>query len=99
MRIEVSTPEARFTDQTRAYAEFRVFSTLARFSDVVDHARVSLTPALPGGQLTCAVSVTLADTTRVRISARGRHAYDAINRAALRLGDALQRHARVALTS
>lgn len=99
MRIEVTARGSEFEDQTRAYAEFRVFSTLARFSEVVEHASITLRRASADRHaVLCVVGVTLACGTRARISARGRHAYDAIDRAAGRVADVLRRRARVAVT-
>jgi ribosome-associated translation inhibitor RaiA len=99
MRIAV-TNVGRFGRQTRAYAEYRVFSSLARFSDVVRDATVSLTSReAEGRSVECRVAVTIARGTQIRVSARGPHAYDAINRAAQRIGDALRRHTDVALSS
>lgn len=43
MRIEATDIGRTFGRQTRAYAEYRVFSSLAGFSDVVREAAVSLT--------------------------------------------------------
>ena len=48
MKIEVSDIARTFGRQTRAYAEYRIFSSLARFSDVVREAEVSLMPAAKG---------------------------------------------------
>jgi hypothetical protein len=44
MRIAVTDIGRTFGRQTRAYAEYRIFSSLARFSDVVREANVALTP-------------------------------------------------------
>jgi hypothetical protein len=100
MHIDVQTPLRAFDDQTRAYAEFRVFSALARFSGDVGDVRVSLTQPPAGAHpVVCRVDVPLSCGTRVRASARGRHACDAIDRAAARISDALRRRARVAVTS
>src|SRR5918992_3808373 len=99
MTIAVTTVGRTFGRQTRAYAEYRVFSSLARFSEVVQDATVSLTPpAREGRDVVCRVAVTSTRGAQVRVSARGRHAYDAINRAAQRIGDALRRHTDVALS-
>jgi hypothetical protein len=87
MRIDASTVGREFGDHARAYAEFRIFSALARFSDTVRGATVSLTRPRPFSQsVWCSVAVTLAPGTHARVRARGRHAYDAINRAADRVG-------------
>jgi ribosome-associated translation inhibitor RaiA len=99
MRISVTDIGGTFGRQTRAYAEFRVFSSVARFSDVVHEADVSLTSRRTGGAARCLVSLTVTDGSRLRVSARGRHVYDAINRAAARVGTALRRHTDIALSS
>jgi hypothetical protein len=93
MRISVTDIGSRFGRQTRAYAEYRIFSSVARFSHVVDEAGVSLTSREAGGAAHCVVSLTGTDGARFEVSARGRHVYDAINRAAARIGDALRQGA------
>jgi ribosome-associated translation inhibitor RaiA len=99
MRIEVTDIARTFGRQTRAYAEYRIFSSLARFSSVVQEAAVSLTPATRGHTVRCSVVVGFGMGRTVRVTARGRHAYDAINRVADRIGPALRRHTQVALPS
>ncbi len=99
MRISVTDIGCTFGRQTRAYAEYRIFSSVARFSDVVHEARISLTSRRPGGAARCVVSLTVNDGGRLRVSARGRHVYDAINRAAARIGEELRRHTDITLSS
>lgn len=99
MKIAVTDISRTFGRQTRAYAEFRMFSSLAAFSTVVSEVTVSLTSPARGRSVVCSVLVRLDTGVSVRVSARGRHAYDAINRVAHRLGPALRRHAHVAFTS
>ena len=97
MNIEATDIARTFGRQTRAYAEFRIFSSLARFSKVVRKAAVSLAPAAKGHAVVCSVVLDLEVGRRVRVTARGRHAFDAINRVAHRIGPALGRHADVVL--
>lgn len=97
MNIEATDIARTFGRQTRAYAEFRIFSSLAPFSEVVRRAAVSLSPAAKGHAAVCSVDLDLEMGGRVRVRARGRHAFDAINRVAHRIGPALGRHAHVAL--
>src|SRR4051812_5132047 len=94
MRIAVTDIGRTFGRQTRAYAEYRIFSSLARFSHVVRDVDVSLTSATRTDvpKPLCVVAVTVGDGIRVQVRATGRHAYDAINRAAQRIGEALRRH-------
>ena len=101
MRISVTDIGRTFGRQTRAYAEYRIFSSLARFSDVVRDADVSLISTRPTetSRVLCVVVVTVNDGGRLRVRARGRHAYDAINRAAQRIADALRRHSDIVLSS
>ena len=99
MKIKVTDISRMFGRQTRAYAEYRIFSSLAAFSNVVRHVTVSLTSGDTGHAMECSVLVVLHTGVPVQVTARGRHAYDAINRAADRLAPALRRHAHVAVPS
>ena len=99
MRISVTEIGCTFGRQTRAYAEYRIFSSVARFSDVVREAGVSLTSGPDDGAARCVVALVVNEGGRLRVSARGRHVYDAINRAAERIGEELRRHAGITLPS
>ena len=92
MRITVTDIGCTFGRQTRAYAEYRIFSRLARFDTVVHEAEVSLTSARAGGGARCAVVLRVDDGGTLRVSARGRQVYDAINCAAERISKELRRH-------
>jgi hypothetical protein len=98
MKIEVADISRTFGRQTRAYAEYRIFSSLAAFSNVVRDVTVSLT-SVKSRSVVCSVWVGLDADAPVHVTARGRHAYDAINRAAARLGLALRRSGHVAVPS
>lgn len=95
MRIIV-TAEEGLSGQTRAYAEYRVFSSLARFGADVCETTVSLEPPRDGAAAACRVAVSLCSGVRVRIRARGRHPHDAIDKAAGRAGDMVRRRVRAA---
>ena len=99
MNIEVTDIARTFGRQTRAYAEYRIFSSLAAFTEYVREVALSLTPDATGRGVLCSAVVTFASGTPVRFTARGRHAYDAINRVARRVGPALHRHLKVAMSS
>ena len=99
MRIKATDIARTFGRQTRAYAEYRIFWSLARFSSVVREAAISMTPAIKGHSVICSVLVSLEDGMPVRVTGRGRHAYDAINRVAHRIGPTLRRRTPVALPS
>jgi ribosome-associated translation inhibitor RaiA len=98
MRVTVTDIGSTFGRQTAAYAEYRIFSSVARFGDIVHEAGVSLTLRRAGGAARCVVSLAINDGGRLRVSARGRHVYDAINRAAERLGEELRRHTDLTLS-
>ena len=99
MKIEVSDISRRFGRQTRAYAEYRIFSSLAPFSNVVREVTVSLTSGARSRSVMCSVLVGLDTDVPVQVTAKGRHAYDAINRAADRLSPAMRRSAQLAVPS
>ena len=99
MNIEVTDIARTFGRQTRAYAEYRIFSSLAPFTEHVRDVALSLTPDATGRSVLCSVVVTFTSGTPVRFTARGRHAYDAINRVARRVGPASHRHTKVAMSS
>jgi ribosome-associated translation inhibitor RaiA len=99
MKIDVTDISRTFGRQTRAYAEYRIFSSLAAFSNVVRQVTVSLTSGATGHSMECSVLISLQTGVPLQVTARGRHAYDAINRAADRLAPALRQHAQVAVPS
>jgi ribosome-associated translation inhibitor RaiA len=99
VRIYVTDIGSAFASQTRAYAEYRIFSSVARFSEIVHEANISLTSRRAGDATRCVVSLTVRGGGCLRVSARGRHAYDAINRAARRVHDELRRRAGITLVS
>ncbi|MGH9382761.1 MAG: HPF/RaiA family ribosome-associated protein [Vicinamibacterales bacterium] len=80
--------------QARSYAEYRLFAALTRHVQGVRRARVVLQRAGEVGDtdsVTCAVTITLDPTGQMRIRAIGPHAYEAINRAVGRVGEAMGR--------
>ena len=95
MNISVVDIGGMFGRQTRAYAEYRIFSSVARFGTVIHEADVSLTSARARAGARCTVALTVDAGGRLRASARGRHVYDAINRAADRIGEELRRHTSI----
>jgi ribosome-associated translation inhibitor RaiA len=89
MRIDVVGAESIST-QARTYAEYRTFATLTQLAghEPVHRASILLrnlpdTHGCPG--VSCAVTVVFDEAAAVRVSATGRHAYEAINKAVERL--------------
>ena len=87
MRIDVHD-RGDFGDQTRAYAEYRVFSMLRNFSGVVRHVSVALAPDdrdnSSGEGVVCRTTLTMTNGGRLETLSRGRHACAAIDDAASR---------------
>jgi ribosome-associated translation inhibitor RaiA len=91
MRIDIHAAGGGFHEQTRAYAEFRMFSVLARFSGDIERVVVTMTIG-PDRERTveCSVVLTFSGRGRLRITAHGEHANEAINRAVERVADLLR---------
>ena len=83
MRVYVSSPNAAIGPQILAYAEYRLFAALARYSGVRG-ARVVLRQEAAGG-VRCSVTIDFDSLASVRASANGRSASDTIDRAAERV--------------
>lgn len=82
MRIEVVAVGPGFRKQMLAYAEYRFFSSLARFSELIRDVDISLAaPAIAGEPVVCAVSLVFESGRQTRVRARGLQASEAIDRA------------------
>ena len=82
IRIDVTGTGGPLDGQTRAYAEYRLFSRLAPEGAAVDYATVALIePAEHLAAAVCTITLSLHHGKRVRVSARAPHIYDAIDRA------------------
>jgi hypothetical protein len=99
MRIVICDGENCFDDQTHAYAEYRVFSSLAGETTSIRTVLVTLAgargaaPAPPeGGRAACSVAVTTTGGRRAEVRAVAAHPYAAIDRAAGLIRRALRRH-------
>ena len=66
MNIHATDIARTFGRQTRAYAEYRIFASLARFSDVVREATVSLTPTSTDHTVVCVVVLDVRTGEPVR---------------------------------
>jgi ribosome-associated translation inhibitor RaiA len=92
MRIEVTARNDAVSPQIRAYAEYRLSTTLARHAHVIRRVVVMLgSPDAPaGGALTCEVDVSL-QAGSARVLAHGPHLHAAIDGAAERIGYVMDR--------
>jgi ribosome-associated translation inhibitor RaiA len=94
MKIAVTGHELSLNQQTRAYAESRVFSALAPYAEQVEHVRVVMsTRADPDDCFTsCVVEVGVYGGRMLRARGRALHAYAAVECAAQRMRHVMQRH-------
>jgi len=93
MRIEVTATNDSVSPQIRAYAEYRLFTTLARHAGAIRNVRIILGSSDPqaGGGLTCEVDVGLQASGSARVVAHGSHMHVAIDSAAKRIGHLMDR--------
>ena len=93
MRIEVTAKTDSVSPQIRAYAEYRLFTTLARHTGAIRSVRILLGSSEPqaGGAVTCEVDVALQASGSARVVAYGPHMHAAIDLAAERIGYVIDR--------
>ena len=94
MRIEVTAEDESINAQARTYAEYRVFTALARHIQHIRGVRVVLRPDERDGTrdaVVCAVTVAFEPSGSTRTRAHGRHAHAAIDCAVERIGDLVRR--------
>ena len=89
MRVYVSSPNAAISPQVLAYAEYRLFAVLARYSGVRG-ARVVLRQDAVRG-VRCSVTIDFDSVASVRANANGRSVSDTIDRAAERVVQLMRR--------
>ena len=99
MNIAATDVALTFGRQTRAFAEAGSSEAWRDTGDAVREVDVSLTPALRGHSVVCSVLVSLHSGRLVSVSARGRHAYDAIKRVVHRIDSTLRRYTHLELQS
>jgi hypothetical protein len=89
MRVYVSSSlDGAINPQILAYAEYRIFSALARYAEVRE-AHVILRSDEPGGAVQCAVTIEDAAGS-TRASAKGVQPAAAIDRAAERVSELMR---------
>ena len=102
MRIEVIDSCGLTTVQARAYAEYRLFATLAQHARLIRSVRVTLEQLEGKGVadgVTCAVDVVLEPSGSIRARANGLRPHGAIDRAAARIGDLMTQRASQVIQS
>jgi ribosome-associated translation inhibitor RaiA len=102
MQIVVTSHIAALEEQTRAYAEYKVFSSLAPRAREIDRVEVVLAEPSSGQNrpgMECAVTVHLAGGGSEHVNVHTSGAYAAIDRAAVRIEAAMNRRAARRLSS
>jgi hypothetical protein len=97
MRVYVSSRSPSFGPQILAYAEYRVFAVLARYTGVRG-AQVVLQDD-PDGGVRCSVTIDFDGTVSARARVKGRHAAGTIDHAAERVAELLQRRFQTEITA
>lgn len=92
MRITLSGINTAIPDNTRAYAEYRLFTSAARHEELVRSVDVVVRrDSRATRQFLCAVSVDLGPSGRIKTQARAAYPIAAIDRAAERMAWLLDR--------
>jgi ribosome-associated translation inhibitor RaiA len=86
MRIRISGIDTPVADEKRAYAEYRVFTSIAPYEPQVGAVDVVIGRELTARrQFLCTVTVDLGRAGRIKTQARARYPSAAIDRAADRI--------------
>lgn len=96
MQIVVTSQAAALEEQTRAYAEYKVFSSLAPRAREIDRVEVVLaerSSSQHGAEIECTVTVHLAGGGSEHVNVHTPGAYAAIDRSAVQIEAAMNRRA------
>ena len=100
MRIVLTGTDVVISDQLRAYTEYRLFKSVARYRNLIRGVAVSLRQH--GGSADCffcSVIVDLGPSGRIKTQSRGRHPNAAIDGAADRTASVLAQHSSQLISS
>jgi hypothetical protein len=94
MRIAIHAPKLGIARKGHAYVEYRMFSAISRFG--LDHARLRIDldedhEAHAAAPYRCSVVLQWAPAERIRVRARAERLYRAVDAAAERLADGVER--------
>ncbi len=92
MQIDIESA-LNLTDECRAYVEYRIFSAASRFEGIGARVQVLLQDADRSARaaVRCVATMTVEEGRRVRVSASASRVQAAVDRAAQRLSDRLER--------
>ena len=83
MRISLASKDVIITDQLQTYAEYRLFTSIARYQALIREVNVTLEHNRGNrGRFLCVVTVDLGAGEQIMIRAYGAHPNAAIDRAA-----------------
>lgn len=87
MRIMFSGANDIVTDRVRAYTEYRMFTSIARYGNLVRAVQVTLRPRAHNREgFLCEVVIDAAPSGQIKVQARGTHPTAAIDRVCERAG-------------
>jgi ribosome-associated translation inhibitor RaiA len=94
MRISIHASKVSLSRQDHAYVEYRMFSAISRLG--LDHARLRIRldddhEAHAAAPYRCSVALQWAPAGRIRVRARAERLYRAVDAAAERLADGVDR--------
>jgi ribosomal subunit interface protein len=94
MRITLTGQDVAVADQLQAYAEYRLFTGIARYDSLIRGVSVTIRhDASNRGPFLCLVVIDLGRGGYIKTRARGRHPNAAIDRAANQVASLLSRRA------
>jgi ribosome-associated translation inhibitor RaiA len=100
MRIMLSGAHDLVTDRMRAYTEYRMFTSIARYGALVQAIYVTLQPRARNREgFLCGVVIDLGPSGQVKVQARGAHPTAAIDRVCERAGRLLGRREAQSISS
>jgi ribosomal subunit interface protein len=83
VRIPLTGKDVIITDQLQTYAEYRLFTSIARYQALIREVNVTLEHNRGNlGRFLCVVAIDLGPGERIKIRAHGAHPTVAIDRAA-----------------
>jgi ribosome-associated translation inhibitor RaiA len=82
MRIRISSIDTPISNEKRAYAEYRFFTSIAPYETRIEVVDVAVRRSAVGEQFLCTVAVNLGRDGHIKTQARALHPSAAIDRAA-----------------
>jgi ribosomal subunit interface protein len=93
MRIVLTGKDVTVTDQLQAYAEYRLFTSIARYETLIRVVHVTIQQDISHrARFLCVIVVDLRSSGQIKAQARGSHPNAVIDRVSGRTASLLSRH-------